>query len=274
MRAWADVYDSAELDLPAGVTVVQVRSATKGCLSYVVGAGDEAFVVDPSLDVEQYLEVAATHGWRITRVFDTHLHADHSRARELSRPRPERRCTSTRRIGSTSTTNRLTDGERFELPGGTVFGVAALHAPGHTRGSTAFRVGDAAILTGDLLFLDGVGRPDLAESATEFANELHRSLAERILALPDETLVLPAHHSEDTPVRPGVPLVATLGALRSSLAPLRMDREDFVAWAEAHVASRPPNYREIVVANQSGATANDAGLRELELGPNRCAVSA
>ena len=274
MRAWADVYDTAELDLPSGVTVVQVRRRAKGCLSYVVGTGDEAFVVDPSLDVDQYLNVAATHGWRITRVFDTHLHADHlSGARALA--------SVTGAALHLNAADRfdfdhepLVDGDRFELPGGTVFGVAALHAPGHTRGSTAFRIGDAAILTGDLLFLDGVGRPDLAECATEFANELHRSLAERILTLPNETLVLPAHHSEDSPLRPGVPLVATLGDLISSLEPLSMGRDEFVAWAEAHVASRPPNYREIVVANQSGATTKDTALRELELGPNRCAVSA
>ena len=84
MAAWGTVYDTAEL--PAGAaTIVQVRRRGKGCLSYVIGSGDEAFVVDPSLDLDQYLEVAADKGWRITRVFDTHLHADHlSGARALA----------------------------------------------------------------------------------------------------------------------------------------------------------------------------------------------
>jgi glyoxylase-like metal-dependent hydrolase (beta-lactamase superfamily II) len=274
MRAWAEVYDTAELDLPGGATVVQVRRRAKGCLSYVVGAGDEAFVVDPSLDVDQYRRVAAAHGWRITHVFDTHLHADHlSGGRALA--------TAT---GATLHLNPadhfdfdyepLRDGERFELPGGLHVDVSALHTPGHTRGSTVYRIGDRAVLTGDLLFTDGIGRPDLAECANEFANDLHRSLTERILPLPDDTVILPAHHGEDASVLPGVPVAATLGALRASLPPLRMARPEFVAWAEQQVAARPPNYREIVLANINGSTTSDDRLRSLELGPNRCAVTA
>ena len=66
MAAWGAVYDWVVTELDGDVRVVQVRRRGKGCLSYVVGAGDEAFVVDPSLDVEVYLEVAAEHGWQIT----------------------------------------------------------------------------------------------------------------------------------------------------------------------------------------------------------------
>ena len=76
MAAWANVYDTAELSVGAA-TIVQVRRRGKGCLSYVVGSGDEAYVVDPSIAISHYLEVAAEKGWRITKVFDTHLHADH-----------------------------------------------------------------------------------------------------------------------------------------------------------------------------------------------------
>src|SRR3546814_8668864 len=85
MGSWAEVYDTAEL--PAGdATVVQVRRRAKGCLSYVVGAGDTAFVIDPSTKVSVYERVAAERGWRITRIFDTHLHADHlSGARLLAK---------------------------------------------------------------------------------------------------------------------------------------------------------------------------------------------
>ncbi len=174
MAAWGAVYDWVVVDLD-DVRVVQVRRRGKGCLSYVIGAGHEAFAIDPSIDVDVYDEVAAEHGWRITRVFDTHLHADHlSGARTLAE-----------RTGASLHLNPadafefayepLRDGESFPL--GTVpLCVASLRTPGHTQGSTLYFVGDRIVLTGDTLFVDGVGRPDLAERAEEFARNLYRSL--------------------------------------------------------------------------------------------------
>jgi len=83
MNAWASTYDTVEGPF-SDATVVQLRRRGKGCLSYVIGAGDRALVIDPSLDVGRYLEVARAHDWQITDVLDTHLHADHLSALELS----------------------------------------------------------------------------------------------------------------------------------------------------------------------------------------------
>jgi glyoxylase-like metal-dependent hydrolase (beta-lactamase superfamily II) len=273
MHAWANVYDTAEL-LLSGVTVVQVRRRAKGCLSYVLGAANEAFVVDASLDIEQYQDVAHSHGWRITRVFDTHLHADHvSGARALAAA-----------TGASLHLNPadhvefsaspLGDGDQFALPGEAELEVTAWHTPGHTPGSTVFTVGNAAVLTGDLLFTDGVGRPDLAKHPAEFAADLYRSLHKRVLTLPDETLVLPAHHREDTAVTAHTAVTSTIGALRSSLAPLQLARPAFVAWAAGDGTLPPPNYHEIVAANRGASTLTIDQLRTLELGPNHCATSA
>ena len=227
MGTWATVYDLAEL--PAGsATVVQVRRRAKGCLSYLVGAGDTAFVVDPSVDLDTYENVAAERGWNIARVYDTHLHADHlSGARALAE-----RTGATLHLNPADTFHfdyePLSDGDTFTLPGGTSFGVSVLHTPGHTEGSTIFAIGDNAVLTGDTLFVDGVGRPDLAERADEFAHNLYRSLHDRVLALGDEAMVLPAHYGEGVDVRPHQVVGATIGDLRDRLAPLRYDEARFV----------------------------------------------
>lgn len=271
MTAWGVVYDRVVTEAE-GARIVQVRRRGKGCLSYVVGAGDQAVVIDPSVDAEVYLDVAAEQGWRITRVFDTHLHADHlSGARELAE-----------RTGATLHLNPadafhfdftpLHDGDRFDLPGGVELSVAALHTPGHTEGSTIYFVGRRAVLTGDTLFVDGVGRPDLAERAEEFARNLHRSLQEKVLTLPDDALVLPAHHGEDVAVRPDSPVAASLGDLRATLAPLTMDEDDFVAWASARTTPRPPNYVEIVKANMGRPETPLLLLKRMEIGPNRCSA--
>jgi len=272
MEAWARTYDSVTLEFD-DARIVQVRRRGKGCLSYLVGGGDRAFVVDPSADIDVYLRLAAEHGWTIERVFDTHLHADHlSGARALVRA-----------TGASLHLNPadafdfafepVVDGDRFELPGGLDFRVSALHTPGHTRGSTVYVVGDRAALTGDTLFVESVGRPDLADRAREFAGDLYRSLHESIAGLADDVLVLPGHYGADVVVRPDRPVSAELGTLRAELAAFGLDRDAFVAWAAGRSTERPPNYVRIVEANRTEGSDPLSALRDLESGPNRCAVS-
>ena len=273
MGSWAEVYDTAEVRV-GDATIVQVRRRAKGCLSYIVGAGDAAFVVDPSADIEIYDRLSADRGWRIERIFDTHLHADHL----SGAPTLARRTGATIHLNPADTFDfpyeALGDGEEFTLPDGTSFGVSVVHTPGHTEGSTIFRVGDGALLTGDTLFVDGVGRPDLAERAEEFARNLHRSLTERVVPAGKDTIVLPSHYGDSVEVRPDQLVGATIGDLVERLEPLRYDEETFVRWASAAAADRPPNYVEIIHANMGRPRMADDELRRLELGPNRCSVSA
>jgi glyoxylase-like metal-dependent hydrolase (beta-lactamase superfamily II) len=272
MAAWGTVYDTAELAAGAA-TIVQVRRRGKGCLSYVIGAGDEAFVVDPSRDLDQYLDIAAAKGWRITKVFDTHLHADHlSGARDLAAATGARVHLNPADSFDFEYTP-LTDGDRHELPGGVGMSVAVMHAPGHTMGSTIYFVGDGAVLTGDTLFVEGVGRPDLADRAEEFAHNLYHSLQERVLTLPDDTFVLPGHYGEGVPIHSHRPVGAPLAELRATLEPLQLDEDDFVVWATQRAVPRPPNYVEIVKANMGRPETPADLLARLELGPNRCSAS-
>ena len=272
MAAWGSVYDTVELTAGAA-TIVQVRRRGKGCLSYVIGSGDEAFVVDPSLDVDEYLDITAANGWRITKVFDTHLHADHlSGARDLAAITG-----ATVHLNPADTFDfdytPLTDGERHQLPGGVELSVAAVHTPGHTMGSTIYLVGTQAVLTGDTLFVDGVGRPDLADRADEFARHLYHSLQERVLTLPDDTYVLPGHYGDGVAVHPHQAVGAPLAELRATLKPLQLDEDDFVAWATQRATPRPPNYVEIIKANMGRPETAADSLARLELGPNRCSAS-
>ncbi len=239
----------------------------------MVGVGDRAFVVDPSADDDVYLRLADEHGWVIDRVFDTHLHADHlSGARALA--------DTTGALLHLNPADHfefayepLEGGDRFELPGGTDFSVVALHTPGHTRGSTVYLVDNRAVLTGDSLFIESVGRPDLADRAREFAHDLYRSLHDSLLVLPDGLLVLPGHYSDEVIVRPDQPVAASLGDLRRDLAAISFDEATFVDWAASRSVERPPNYTKIVEINMGRVRDPLPTLRHLEVGPNRCAVS-
>jgi len=271
MRAWASTFDAVSGDF-AGATVVQLRRRGKGCLSYVIGAGTSCAVIDPSLDIEQYLAVAHQHGWSVTHVFDTHLHADH-----ISGARALVEATGAQLLLNPSDPftfafEPLGDGRRVELAPGIAITVAAVSVPGHTEGSTMYQLGDAAIFTGDTMFLESVGRPDLADQAESFAHNLYHSLHERVLPLGDDVMVFPAHYGSVVEVHAGEFVARPLGTLRTTLPPLALSEDDFVAWALANVKDRPPNYEHIVLINAGREEVSEQAV-QLELGPNRCAVA-
>jgi glyoxylase-like metal-dependent hydrolase (beta-lactamase superfamily II) len=272
MAAWSTVFDEAEVQIE-GATIVQIRRRGKGCLSYLVGVRDRAVVIDPAADVDQYLARAAARGWSITHVFDTHLHADHvSGARVLAAATgAELVLNAEDRFGFPHVA--LQDGMAVPIAEGVALTVSVLATPGHTSGSTTFLLATSAVFTGDTLFLESVGRPDLADRAEAFARALYRSLHDKVLALPDTALVLPAHVGQGVEVRGGVVVTATLGTLKRRLWQLSADEEAFVSWAVASVAERPPNYATIVATNKSGRAVDDEERAELEAGPNRCAVA-
>ena len=272
MAAWSNVYDDAELCVE-GATVLQVRRRGKGCLSYLVAAGRSAVAIDPSADVEQYLGRAASRGWAISHVVDTHLHADHvSGARALAAAAgAEIVLNPADRFGFEHTA--LVDGMAIPIADGVELTVSVLATPGHTSGSTTFLLGTSAVFTGDTLFLESVGRPDLADKAEAFAHVLYRSIHDKVLSLPDTALVLPAHVGQDVTVRGGEVLCASLATLQDRLWQLRADEDAFVGWAVGSVSERPPNYATIVATNQQGRDLDDAERAGLEAGPNRCAVA-
>ncbi|PYQ72032.1 MAG: MBL fold metallo-hydrolase, partial [Acidobacteria bacterium] len=172
--------------------------------SYLVG--DErthaAVVVDPQRDVDQYLAFAAEHGLDIRHVVLTHFHADFLAGHLELRDRTGARIYLGAAAQAEYEFTALHDGDTIEL--GRVR-LAALETPGHTAESISILVFDPdqssdkpyAVLTGDTLFIGDVGRPDLRValgwSAADLGGLLYDSLRTKLLALPDESLVYPAH---------------------------------------------------------------------------------
>jgi glyoxylase-like metal-dependent hydrolase (beta-lactamase superfamily II)/rhodanese-related sulfurtransferase len=269
MLAWAGVYDTASMEV-GPFAIVQIRRRGKGCLSYVVASDGEALVVDPPSDIERTLDVVSANGWRITRVVDTHLHADHvSGARTLA--------------AATGAVLHLSPGDWLAFPFSPLRGddrlelghadVRVLATPGHTLGSVVLDLDGRALLTGDTLFVDGVGRPDLADRASEYAEELYRSLEKLLSDRPDGVLVLPAHYGDSVEVVPDLVVAASLGDVRSAVPQLAWERDRFVAWASTRATARPPSYVEIVRLNAGETTASLEEVQALELGPNRCSAA-
>jgi glyoxylase-like metal-dependent hydrolase (beta-lactamase superfamily II)/rhodanese-related sulfurtransferase len=271
MNAWSLAWNTADIPLQdSTVQVIQVRRTGKGCLSYLVGSGEEAAAIDPSLPADIYVDLAHRRGWRIRYVLETHIHGDHlSRARELATqtggtlllPMQQRAKFPFTGVG---------DGDRIQIGSATL---AATHTPGHTGESTSFVLNDsAAVFTGDTLFTNGVGRPDLhanAEAARERARALFHSLL-RLRGLPSTTLVLPAHASEPIAFD-GQPIAASLGDVASWLSAWLESESGFVERVTSKLPPTPPNFVRIVELNESGDVPG-TDPTDLEAGANRCAV--
>jgi glyoxylase-like metal-dependent hydrolase (beta-lactamase superfamily II) len=270
MKAWSLAWNAAlvPLDYPLA-RVVQVRRTGKGCLSYVVASAGDASVIDPSVPSDVYIAIAREHGWSVRSVVETHVHADHlSRARDLAArtgatlllPAQERA-----RFAFTG----IADQQRIPIGNATI---TALHTPGHTSESMCYVLNGTAIFTGDTLFTNGVGRPDLhadPDAARRRATELFTSLS-RLRQLPADLVVLPAHTSEPVPFD-GKAIAAPLSDIGVWLAAWLESESTFVERVTSRLPPTPPNFVRIAELNEAGELPT-GDPSELEAGANRCAV--
>lgn len=222
---------------PGPLFLVQFYLDCLSHASYLIGdrTTGRAVVVDPQRDVNQYVDTAEFYGLTIERIIETHVHADFLSG-HLELAKRTGACIS---YGSADAVGfdsvALADGEHLLL--GEV-DLEVLHTPGHTPESICLVVrehaGDAVphgVLTGDTLFVGDVGRPDLLSdhgvSAESMARALYRSIHERLLALPDETRVYPAHGAGSACGKHlSTELSCTIGRQRRVNAALTVSSED------------------------------------------------
>ena len=252
-----------------------------GCLahaSYLIAdpSSGEAAVVDPQRDVEQYLEDAEQHGCRIGHVFLTHFHADFIAGHLELRDRSQAEIHLGARGEAEYEFTPVGDGDEVQVGRIRLVG---LETPGHSPESISILVFDPevsetvphAVLTGDTLFIGDVGRPDLRAAlgwtAEQLGSLLYDSLHEKLLPLPDETLVYPAHGagslcgknlSTDT--------VSTIGVQRAYNYALQpMSRERFIEIVTADQPDSPAYFTYDAVLNTRERPTLDETLdRELQ----------
>src|SRR2546427_7705145 len=201
MAAWETVYLARVLTpTPSVEHVVQLDRVGKGALSYVLVSDGDAVVVDPGRHVERYDELLQELGATPAAVVDTHMHADYLSGARAAAARwrvPYFLHPDDARSPYDGTEGRFTSQPVTE--GDTVaFGRATLrvqHVPGHTLGSIALLADDALALTGDFLFVQSVGRPDLGGQRDAWTRLLWQSLARIRREWSGDRLVLPAHYA-------------------------------------------------------------------------------
>src|SRR5436190_678260 len=245
--------------------------------SYIVG--DEstgiAAVVDPQRDIDQYLTFAKANGLRIAHVILTHLHADFLAGHLEFRDRVGATIYLGKAAQAEFAFTPLGDGDRVEL--GRVR-LQALETPGHTPESISVLVFDLdrsatephAVLTGDTLFVGDVGRPDLRValgwSAADLGGLLYDSLRDKLLTLPDASLVYPAHGAGSLCGKAiSKETVATIGEQRRTNYALQpMSKATFIDLVTADQPDAPAYFTyDAVLNSKERPTLDEALAREL-----------
>ncbi|MEI4791064.1 MBL fold metallo-hydrolase [Bacillus sp. FJAT-53060] len=275
MKAWSEHVEPVKVgDLIEGGELYQFVRMGKGCLSYMIMSNGEAAIVDAARMTDVYINFVKMHGVTVTHVLDTHLHADHiSGGKKLADQSgalywlPPKDAEEV-----TFHYNRLEEGQRITI-GETTIGIRPLYSPGHTIGSTSFIVDDQYLLTGDILFVDSIGRPDLAGMAEDWVGDLRETLYERYTALSKELIVLPAHFMTMEEVNEDGSVWQELGALFKDNHGLNIEDEDvFRRMVTQDLPAQPNAYQDIRQTNMGKLNPDDEEQREMEIGPNRCAI--
>lgn len=233
-----------------------------GCASYLIGCEGKgiAAVVDPDRDAQRYIDAAQARGMKITHIIETHLHADHVSGNTDLAARTGAQIFIHEAAGAQFPHQPLRDGDTLEL-GAVRVQVAA--TPGHTPESITLLVADTTrsaepwmALTGDLLFVGDVGRPDLVglDAARDLAGHLHESLFNKVMKLDDSLMIYPGHGAGSLCGRAiGSVRSTTLGFERKHNAALQVGEKDaFVEYMTTNLPEQPGNHQRIKAMNRRG----------------------
>lgn len=275
MKAWSEYLHPVKIgNLQNGGSIYQFNRLGKGCLSYLVESDGEAAIIDSVRMTETFEQFANEHGLSIKYLIDTHLHADHiSGGRKLAEKigaiyyLPPKDATDV-----TFDYTPLVEGNEITV-GNTKIRIQALYSPGHTIGSTSLVIDDQYLLSGDILFVDSIGRPDLAGLAEDWVDDLHQTLYQLYKDLSPELLVLPAHFGNMSEMDEQGRVFAKLGDLYENNVGLQVaDETTFRQMVTKNLPPQPNAYQEIRQTNMGKISPSEEEQREMEIGPNRCAV--
>jgi glyoxylase-like metal-dependent hydrolase (beta-lactamase superfamily II) len=277
MDAWAVTLVPRTLMEDGDHFVIQLDRVAKACLSYAVGAkGKTMAIIDPSADVERYLAIAEEMGADITDVFDTHLHADHiSLGRELAaHTGAGYHLSPGDGEGASFSFTELVDGQVFTF-GEMDLIVRSVATPGHTPGSTSLEVAGRFLMTGDAVFVSGVGRPDLGGETEPWARDLFHTIHDKLAVLDHGLEVCPAHYTARSESGNDGTLRRPLGDLLENDPVVSMaDEEAFVGYVVSHLGDAPEVYAKIRLVNLGQLQPDAEMAKELEVGRNECALTA
>lgn len=274
-QGWSKVYRKKKIHTENKLDIYQYIRPSSGCLSYILYSEDEAVVIDPLKQfTDTYIKDVNENNASIKYVLDTHIHADH-----ISGFSTLAEQTDAIKIMNQDSKNRgvqysfdtVTNLEQIQFGSNTI---KAITTPGHTTDMTSYYI-DNILFTGDSLFLNSIARPDLEDpdKMQNMADDLYDSL-QKILNLPEETIIAPAHKFTDQPTdKFNHTFTETLQYVDNQIGLSESTKEEFIEDITKDVPPRPNNYSKIIPVNKGERQISEDKEYELEMGPNNCSAS-
>lgn len=275
MKEWSQFYHPVTVAMEENMKLIQLNRLAKGCLSYMVISEGRALVVDPGRHIDEYTKLAQQENVTIEHIMDTHCHADHiSGGPELAKQTGAKYYISSGEMQDSKIPFEPLENHEAIQFGSVNVKIMAMPTPGHTPGSTSFLINDQYLLSGDTIFVGGLGRPDLGGKAKEWAQSLYDTVFQKVSNLSDDILVLPTHFADIKEINENGFVGALLGDIRKANEIMRTEnREQFTEMVVSTAGqATPPNYEEIVDINRGIMEVTAEKATELEIGPNRCAI--
>lgn len=275
MKTWSEYLEPVKVaDLSGGGELYQFVRVGKGCLSYIVLSGGAAAMIDANRMLVYYENFLQEKGAKLVHTIDTHLHADHiSGGRALAQKYnavyhlPPKDAAEV-----TFEYEQLEEGKDIYVGNEKIL-VQPIYSPGHTIGSTSFIIDHQYLLSGDILFVESIGRPDLAGLAEDWVGDLRDTLYSRYDQLSKDLIVLPAHFGKASELGKDGLVSGRLGDLYDRNPGLNIqDEDEFRTTVTENLPPQPNAYQEIRQTNMGKIYPNEEEQREMEIGPNRCAV--
>ena len=276
IKSWGNLLVPMEIYADKDYQIYQFVRPGKASCSYGLISRGEMMLFDPSRNIDFYLDFAAAHGATIRKTFETHLQADYiSGSRIISeRTGAEFWANEGDFKGAKTSHHPLVDGAVHQLSADGAQ-VRVVFTPGHTPGSTSYVINERFFISGDTVFIQSIGRPDLGGKAVEWAELLFQTIT-GIKQWNPELVVLPAHYIDWQEADKQLHFCLTLAeVMKRNQAIYAIDQlADFIAFIEQNMRSQPPEYRTIRLVNGNLEQPDDEQQEVLDLGKNECAASA
>jgi glyoxylase-like metal-dependent hydrolase (beta-lactamase superfamily II) len=284
MKDWGDYYVFRTITETDSYQVYQVDRVSRGCLSHILVSNGEAVIIDPLRHIGRYQDFLGEKGITLKLLLDTHAHADHiSGGPALSKAsgapyylHPYDGIHPFDILPPRIDYEMMKDGQTFTVGDLTI---KVIHTPGHTLGQVNFLAtasdGEAFFFSGDTLFIDSFGRPDLGGQGEAWAPIVYETLFKTIKDnVPGNAHMMPGHYAQPKEANAEGLYMRRMADLWTENSALRdQTRESFIEYVLNHLPHMPEQYIEIKRVNAGLVEPDEEKASELELGKNVCALS-
>jgi glyoxylase-like metal-dependent hydrolase (beta-lactamase superfamily II)/rhodanese-related sulfurtransferase len=277
IKAWGNLLEPVRVGAGDGYELYQFRRPGKASCSYGLISGKEMMVFDPAKNTPFYLDFAKEKGCAIIKTFETHRQADYISGSDMLRQTAGAEIVAPEDdFGPAKFPyTPARHGERHGFSNGGPE-VEIIHTPGHTPGSTCYRLDGKYLITGDTVFIQSIGRPDLGGMAQDWSRMLYRTMTDILLKLDDDTVILPGHYMNWDEANEDLAFAAPMAKIKADNAAIYSiaDEKAFFAFIQANMRPQPEEYAKIREIN-AGLVAVDEEQQEImDIGKNECAASA